>query len=565
MWRWCSRASPNTPYMANVLSETRVAGNMEVRAIPPNWIRLARVLRGWFARVRLLGKVRPYVPVAVGAFLYYYAFMSVLLHRTDEGTLISGAVRVAEGQIPYRDFFEVMGPGTFYWLALFFRLFGVTWSATRISLMLTAVATTVLIFGLARRLRSGFEVIVAVLLAAVSFGLLWPTISHHGDSNLFALLSFAAMLAWLDNHRPPMIFLAGFGAGLTTCFLQPKGGLLFLSFLTVLWLLGRKEPAFWRSLAWLCSGYATVAALVVSMFWSARGLRELLADTVVWPLTRYSGVNSVPYGTGLFVYYWQRWAVPLASQFGPFFGYGAGGVLIVPHLLIAALPVVLVAIACYQRRAAFSRTTIPYWVVGLALWVSELHRKDIMHLAYGSPVLLILFFNLCKGFRSKWRTPALQFIAICAVALASVNLLVVMTAKHQIVTRRGVVRGFSGDSVMEFLNSHTRPGDTLFAYPYGPMYYFLAAAKNPTRYSFLLYDMNTDSQFVEAVRQLEEAKVHYVLWDTTLENEGVKWAYPANWEPRRNNQIIEPYLWNHYRIVQTVDDVRILERKELTP
>ena len=96
MWRWCSRASPNTPYMANVLSETRVAGNMEVRAIPPNWIRLARVLRGWFARVRLLGKVRPYVPVAVGAFLYYYAFMSVLLHRTDEGTLISGAVRVAD-------------------------------------------------------------------------------------------------------------------------------------------------------------------------------------------------------------------------------------------------------------------------------------------------------------------------------------------------------------------------------------------------------------------------------------------------------------------------------------
>lgn len=547
--------------MANMPSETGVAPDIEAGANLPIWTRLTRLVEKSFALAKSLPEARPYLLVAICSLLYFYPFMNLLLHRTDEGTLISGAARVAEGQIPYRDFFEVMGPGTFYWLALFFKLFGVTWAATRVSLVLTSVTTTVLIFLLARRLRSGFEVTTAVLLAAVSFGLLWPTISHHGDSNLFALLSFAALLAWLDHHRPVTIFLAGFGAGLTTCFLQPKGGLLFLSFLMVLYFLERKEPTFWRSLAWLCSGYLTVAAGIVSMFWSAHGLHEFLADTLVWPLTRYSGVNSVPYATGLFAYYWQRWAVTLAAQFGPFIGYGAGGVLIVPHLVIAALPFALTAIAGYRRRAAFSRTTIPYWAVGVALWLSELHRKDIMHLAYGSPVLLILLFYLCQGLCSKWRTPVLQFVAICAAALATVNLLVVMTAKHEIVTRRGMVRAFSDDSVMAFLNSHTRPGDSLFAYPYGPMYYFLADAKNPTRFSFLLYDMNTDSQFVETVRRLEEAKVHYVLWDTTLEDEGVKWAYPANWEPRRNNRIIEPYLLKNYRIVQTVDDVRILERK----
>jgi len=52
--------------------------------------------------------------------------MRILMHGPDEGTLIYGAQRVAEGQVPFRDFFEAMGPGTFYWEALFFKLFGIT-------------------------------------------------------------------------------------------------------------------------------------------------------------------------------------------------------------------------------------------------------------------------------------------------------------------------------------------------------------------------------------------------------------------------------------------------------
>ena len=47
----------------------------------------------------------------------------------DEGLLVSGAVRIVHGQVFARDFFEVVGPGTFYWLALFFKLFGVTFVA----------------------------------------------------------------------------------------------------------------------------------------------------------------------------------------------------------------------------------------------------------------------------------------------------------------------------------------------------------------------------------------------------------------------------------------------------
>ena len=80
------------------------------------------------------------------ASLYVLPFMRLFLQGTDEGLLVNGAVRVAHGQIFARDFFEVMGPGTFYWLATFFKLFGVTFLATRICLFVTSLGTGLLMY-----------------------------------------------------------------------------------------------------------------------------------------------------------------------------------------------------------------------------------------------------------------------------------------------------------------------------------------------------------------------------------------------------------------------------------
>jgi len=61
---------------------------------------------------------RRYVPYLVFAFcfsLYFLPFVRLLLQQlTDEGTLLEGAVRIVHGQLLGRDFFEVVGPGTFY-------------------------------------------------------------------------------------------------------------------------------------------------------------------------------------------------------------------------------------------------------------------------------------------------------------------------------------------------------------------------------------------------------------------------------------------------------------------
>src|SRR5258708_36280139 len=119
-----------------------------------------------------------YALVALGAAAYLYPFLRVLWRVGDEGTLVYGAQRVAEGAVPYRAFMEVMGPGTFYWLGLFSKIFGATWLVARAEVLITGVATTLVLYWLARRLRPGSGSLVAILLTAITFPL-WPATSHH--------------------------------------------------------------------------------------------------------------------------------------------------------------------------------------------------------------------------------------------------------------------------------------------------------------------------------------------------------------------------------------------------
>jgi hypothetical protein len=113
------------------------------------------------------------------------------------------------------------------------------------------------------------------------------------------------------------------------------------------------------------------------------------------------------------------------------------------------------------RRAldtAFDTVLLTYWVCGFALWGSELHRKDVWHLVYGSPLLIILFFHLYGRASHKVGIHAVIFISACAVFLAVFNCLVVQTMQAKVVTPRGIVSMAKPDTALDFLNSHIARG-----------------------------------------------------------------------------------------------------------
>ena len=78
---------------------------------------------------------------AAGVFLLASAFLwwlagQRLVWIIDEGIYLEGARRILAGQIPYRDFFVLTGPGTFWNVAASFKIFGISLASARALLVL---------------------------------------------------------------------------------------------------------------------------------------------------------------------------------------------------------------------------------------------------------------------------------------------------------------------------------------------------------------------------------------------------------------------------------------------
>jgi hypothetical protein len=203
-----------------------------------------------------------------------------------------------------------------------------------------------------------------------------------------------------------------------------------------------------------------------------------------------------------------------------------------------------------------------YWLCGWALWLSEFHRRDIYHLVFGSPLLIVLCIHALTTSRMKLANSALQLLAISAVCLAAFNFFLMAALAHPTATRVGTFTVFGEEKALAFLNEHVAPGEEILVYPYCPSYYFLSATTNPTRYSFLQYNYNTASQYQEVLSILERRRIRYVIWDTASETRDAD--NPSKLQPRGpNDLIIEPYLESHYKLVEDDHGVWIMERKSV--
>lgn len=504
---------------------------------------------------------RPYISYLIFTFcssLYLLPFMRFLWRARggDEGTFLYEAVRIVHGQVFARDFFEVIGPGTFYWVAIFFKLFGATFLAARICLFVTSLSTGLLMYFLSRRVCRRYYILPCIVLAGTSFGALWPAVSHHSASNCFALLSVACIVLWQERRRDSLLFVAGALAGVTTCFLQPKGMLLLAALLLWLCIQRQRRAAPLSALSLVCGGFCSVIGVIAVYFWSRDALWDLAYANFVWPSGHYSSVNVVPYAKDLIRYYWGRYAI---AGSGTSWTAAMAAVLMTPLLFVAAIPALLPILGARLKWSIIRPEIVLYLLCGWALWLSELHRKDIAHLVFGSPLLIILCVHYLAEYRGRVADCALKFLTVSAVCLAAFNLALILLA-HPMATRVGSVAVFESDPVLTFLDEQVAPGEKMFSYPASPMYYFLSNTTNPTPYSFLLYGYNSPSQFRDAIRILEHDKVKYVLWDTSFLAKDAPFIFPNMKSRPPIELIMEPYLESHYRLVKSENGVRIMER-----
>ncbi|MEP7353088.1 MAG: hypothetical protein ABI824_07635 [Acidobacteriota bacterium] len=470
----------------------------------------------------------------------------------DEGIFLDGARRILAGQAPYRDFFILMGPGSFWLQAGIFKLFGVTLSAAHTLPILDVAALAACVCWLvASRTTVRFAVWISavfVILETADTGLNLP--NHRWDSAAFAML---ALTIAASSDRRRYLFLAGM-CGAFAAWITPTVGLASLAIVAFLWV--RERARCWPFLA----GNGVIS-LVCAGVLAAQGALEPMLRQMLWTGSNYSGANFLFYGSRL-------------GGYGQFFAEAHGAailgfaVLALGFTLPALLPPVAISwLWSTRQQTADSRSFSMQLLLvgGIALVVATYPRMDARHLTYAAPA----FYALCAILlaelpRRTLRSLVTGGISALAILFGLYGIAANYAGQTTVTTAVGNLRASSEDAAFVQAVTQAIPkGTRSFVFPYFPIAYFVTLSQNPTRFSYLQPGMMNAEDESAALTALRNSPPERVLYYDLPDKEILR-IWPSSDPARLHLSTIESYLAANYqtigRLSNNLGNFRILSR-----
>ena len=375
----------------------------------------------------------------------------------DSIGFVSDGARIVAGELPYRDFFEMLPPGTPLTYALLIKEFGLRNWIPLLVMAGLAGATVLLMTMASSRLMRGSVALLPALLFTGLILLLSSDATHHWFSTVWVL---AAMLALFDEVTFSRIAAAGACCGAAACFTQTKGALAVAGFVTYLVWKSRREnsPAAQCGLRCLvlCGGAFAVFAAANWYFVSAAGFRRWFYCLVVYPLRYFSAPALNNWRVIEYDFQWHR---------------SAGSWVVFPFVY-SVVPLVYIVFLWVMRRDAKRNGTRPWdqlllvALTGLAMFLAVAPSPSVKRLCTTSPPAMIL---LAWFLDRPGKPPALLRAGLGAIAVV----LAVAPAIHT-QTRRfdylGLPAGRTAISPALFeeyswVLTHTRPGQFFWGMP----------------------------------------------------------------------------------------------------
>ena len=450
----------------------------------------------------------------------------------DEGIFVDGARRILAGQVPYRDFFIVMGPGTFWLQALALHVFGITLAASRAVMVLDLSIMAACVFWLVSRVNAVYAAwtsAVLVILETADPAMALPT--HRWDSAAFATLALTICATQSPRWA---IFAAGCCAAFAG-WITPPVALVGVATVVWMWMEDRKQLVPYLA---GCAAVTIVCAAVLAV----QGALMPMMHQLFWTGSNYSASNHMFYGSR-FGGYAQLFADARALELIP------RGLIVLGLTLPAILPLFIVLSFWSQRKDPFFRLL---FLGGLALIVSSYPRMDVSHLTYIAPLLYALTAILAASI--PWPKARMAAFATC-------TLLATLFAWHGIAQHGseislessvGAIRASRDDvAFVRNLQQEVPQGSRLFVFPYLPMAHFLTLDRNPTRYSYLQPGMMNDDDESTVIGELIVDPPERILYFDLPESEILR-IWPKTDPTRLRLRRIEAYLASNYHRLSSI-------------
>lgn len=507
--------------------------------------------------------------IALAIFVLSFFYLCIFRRATwidlDEGIILQGAQRILDGQVLYRDFFSFFTPGSYYMLALVFRVFGDSYLVAHTLVAFVGAGFSPIMYLLARRVCGRqASLFVTALMTATAVPMRFVVL-HNWDSTLWACLALFCAVRLLESSSPRWAFASASFASLTVLFEQSKGAGLLLGLglgFAIIGLYHQQPNIFTRRLIIpIAIGLAWPLLITFVYFARQHALGDMLSSWF-WPLQHYSTANRVPYGYLNMSDEAQHSIFDSGSPLMRFFMK----LIFSPYRWIPFLP--LLAVALLLRLAFPSqRERLPrrYWahyvlvsaaMTGLLLSVVGV-RADDFHFIYLQPIFLLLFAWLINGrdIRARFVTAAAPVLGFCltmSLLAAAGETFFQTRVNNTLVTRRGPITTQQADAVIPYVQKHTVPGERILVYPYDATYYYLTGTYSPTRFEFYQPGMHSDQQVQEMLAEFSAKPTRFVLYEPSFLSK-VSIAWPNTPEVALTRDPIADYIARTYRLCTTLD------------
>jgi hypothetical protein len=533
---------------------------------------------------------------------YLLLFLGMRLNPTtyDEGLVLTGAMRVAAGQVPHRDFYANYGPAVFFFPAALFKIFGPSVLVARLLYLfiesLIVAATYVIVSYYCRRPSIAYFAAVTILLCIYGQNIVISTTMF--PVTLLSVVSAVLLVPlFARNVSRKQLCVAGALAGLSAWYRYDTGLALLgteVSIMAIAWRLRSDSTS--RSLSSLASalwpyllGFAVLTLPPAIYFIAVSAARPLILDAFViqskifyrYRRTPFPGIHLktlddlaiyLPIPTLLlsaFVLLSRRLQ---RNQDSPA-NIGEQSKLKEEHGLLITLS--LLAFVMFFKgsvRVGFLNVLISLLSSLIILSVLFERRMELHRLARTLVVVLLGFFFFAGAFCAARTTRQLIRQGSVPRRLVSdlfasrrppqdieaawCNFASPLTKDFCFLADDGRVR------TIEFIDSHTRPDQRLFVglsrhdktYANDNLVYFASQRLPATKWSH--FDPGLQSTYPiqsEMVEELRSAVPPYIVLDSEYESVNE----PNDSSKSSGVTLLDDFIHSKYKFVESFDEMSI--------
>jgi hypothetical protein len=515
-----------------------VSGAFASRYSPDEIVRKSGVAWRGYAAVLVLAALSLYsIHFREGTFIWQ-------LSQQEGGTYLDEALRIVQGELIYRDFFEFMTPGVFYVNAFFLWLLGPTPTTVGIMLVVIGVLCALAVYAISAAVLSNYWRFVPV---AIFVGMTYPSYSPGNHKWLTIILCLVGILALAKTRSRLRCAISGIACGGAILCTQDWGVGATLGMGAALWLLrGREDGSDPIVFAAACG---LTVLITLGGFAAAAGFAAVWYDVVAFMFVQYGTSHMFAVGVG---------SIANLPLWLTSFGLGGLGLAYAltgiagrfwrndsPLLVIIAFTgaglLVIGGIAHPIEPTLFGARAVPLTIIGTYALQLTVERR----LAHPWPLAGLIVLGV--------------FVAAVAVSRPiKVQLTMPLVLEAH---RAGSIWTYGPESSINdlaWLEANTVEREPVFLFPDKGGFYLLSRTHNALSYP-KLFDMgfNSDAQVADAMQQIAKKCPAVGIWHgTRLLSSG------AALQPRLTMKPLEQALLRDYDVVaQFANGATALRRK----